>query len=264
MPRGTTVLGVDIGGRTEAEAAEALLAGLGDRLGEPVPLTLDGAGQTVDPAAVGLNLDADGDRRRGPRRAGRTRCGRSSVAPGRRSGGHGRPRACRGAPPGRGRRARRGGDTGLDHLRRADPEGRLRRAGQGPRCAGRGRGPAAGLAAGRAGDGPAEGAAADPGGGGRPGGGRVRPARGRGAGHRHHARSASSHLPGGDRGEPGHQSGTPTAASPRWWTRRSCARRWPTSWPRSSSSRRTPRSRTTTASRRSSRARVGGGSTRPS
>jgi vancomycin resistance protein YoaR len=59
VPRGTTVLGVDIGGRTEAEAADALRAGLGDRLAEPVPLTLDGAGQTVDPAAIGLNVDAD-------------------------------------------------------------------------------------------------------------------------------------------------------------------------------------------------------------
>jgi len=58
VPRGTTVLGVDVGGRSEPEAAAALLAGLGDRLGEAVPVTLDGVPVPVDPAAVGLNLDA--------------------------------------------------------------------------------------------------------------------------------------------------------------------------------------------------------------
>jgi len=59
VPRGTTVLGIDIGGRTEAEAAAALLAGLGDRLAEPVPATVDGTLISVDPAAVGLDLDAE-------------------------------------------------------------------------------------------------------------------------------------------------------------------------------------------------------------
>ena len=53
VPRGTTVLGVDIGGRTEAEAADALRAGLGDRLAEAVPVTLDGAATTLIPPPSG-------------------------------------------------------------------------------------------------------------------------------------------------------------------------------------------------------------------
>lgn len=59
VPRGTTVLGVDIGGRTESDAAAALLGGLGDRLAEAVDVSVDGTAETIDPAAVGLALDAE-------------------------------------------------------------------------------------------------------------------------------------------------------------------------------------------------------------
>ncbi len=58
VPRGTTVLGIDIGGRDQAEASQALLAGLGDRLAEGVPVKVGDKAATVDPAAVGLHLDA--------------------------------------------------------------------------------------------------------------------------------------------------------------------------------------------------------------
>ena len=42
VPRGTTIAGVDVGGRTPAEAAEALEAGLADRVDEPIPVSVDG------------------------------------------------------------------------------------------------------------------------------------------------------------------------------------------------------------------------------
>ena len=59
VDRGVHVLGVDIGGRSGAEAADALRAGLGDRLAEAVPVRSTRRPATVDPAAVGLNLDVE-------------------------------------------------------------------------------------------------------------------------------------------------------------------------------------------------------------
>lgn len=57
VPRGTTVAGVDIGGRAEADASRALTAGLADRVDEPIEVTVDGETQQIDPAAAGLSVD---------------------------------------------------------------------------------------------------------------------------------------------------------------------------------------------------------------
>jgi vancomycin resistance protein YoaR len=58
VPRGTHVLGIDIGGRAKTEAAEALLRGVGARLGEPVTVTVGPTMATIHPEDVGLHLDA--------------------------------------------------------------------------------------------------------------------------------------------------------------------------------------------------------------
>ncbi|MGH3740446.1 MAG: VanW family protein, partial [Micromonosporaceae bacterium] len=57
VPGGTTVLGVNIGGRTVSEAADALKKGLGKRVDEPVPLRIGKSKGKVDPAKVGLKVD---------------------------------------------------------------------------------------------------------------------------------------------------------------------------------------------------------------
>jgi vancomycin resistance protein YoaR len=57
VPRGTTVLGVDVGARSRAAAERALHAAFDARAGEPVDVRLDGRRLTVGPAAVGLSLD---------------------------------------------------------------------------------------------------------------------------------------------------------------------------------------------------------------
>jgi vancomycin resistance protein YoaR len=57
VPRGTTISGVDVGGRTPAEAAEALESGLADRIDEPIPVSVDGERLTVTPEDAGLSVD---------------------------------------------------------------------------------------------------------------------------------------------------------------------------------------------------------------
>jgi vancomycin resistance protein YoaR len=57
VPRGTTVLGVDIGGRSQAEAATALRDGLGKRVGQPVPVRVGAADATINPKQIGLAID---------------------------------------------------------------------------------------------------------------------------------------------------------------------------------------------------------------
>jgi hypothetical protein len=62
VPRGTRVLGVDLGGKSRAEAAAALRAGLagrGDLLTAPVPVQVGGQITQVKPADVGLAVDVD-------------------------------------------------------------------------------------------------------------------------------------------------------------------------------------------------------------
>lgn len=57
VPRGTTVDGVDVGGRTQAAAARALADGLADRADAPIEVLVDGESRTVTPAQAGLSVD---------------------------------------------------------------------------------------------------------------------------------------------------------------------------------------------------------------
>nr|WP_156725899.1 hypothetical protein [Streptomyces apocyni] len=57
VPKGTTVLGVDIGGGTHDEAVKKLDAALGDRANQPIQLALDGKQVELTPAQAGLSLD---------------------------------------------------------------------------------------------------------------------------------------------------------------------------------------------------------------
>ena len=59
VPRGTSVEGVEIGGRTPASAVEALRAGLADRAERPLQVDVEGRTATVDPTAAGLSVDYD-------------------------------------------------------------------------------------------------------------------------------------------------------------------------------------------------------------
>jgi vancomycin resistance protein YoaR len=57
VPRGTTIAGVEIGGRTTTDAAEALRLGLAERLNRPITVTVDGKSQVVTPRDAGLGVD---------------------------------------------------------------------------------------------------------------------------------------------------------------------------------------------------------------
>jgi vancomycin resistance protein YoaR len=57
VPRGTTVAGVPIGGRTPADAARALESGLADRVGEPVLVAVGPDSRELDPRELGLSVD---------------------------------------------------------------------------------------------------------------------------------------------------------------------------------------------------------------
>ena len=57
VPRGTTVAGVDIGGRTQAEAVLALEAGLSERSTAPIRVSVDGTTEEVAPEQAGLAVD---------------------------------------------------------------------------------------------------------------------------------------------------------------------------------------------------------------
>ncbi|GLY95741.1 VanW family protein [Actinoplanes sp. NBRC 103695] len=59
VPRGTRVLGVDLGAKSLAEATRALTGAFGDRTGEPVDVALDGKTVQVKPEAIGMTLDVD-------------------------------------------------------------------------------------------------------------------------------------------------------------------------------------------------------------
>lgn len=58
VPKGTTVLGVDIGGVTKEEAVQKLDAGLGQRASTPLQLTVGGKEQSLAPDKAGLALDS--------------------------------------------------------------------------------------------------------------------------------------------------------------------------------------------------------------
>jgi vancomycin resistance protein YoaR len=57
VPRGTQVLGVDLGNKSRSEAERALADAFGARAAEPVPVDLDGKTVRVEPDGVGLTLD---------------------------------------------------------------------------------------------------------------------------------------------------------------------------------------------------------------
>ena len=59
VPKGTTVLGVDIGGGTRDEAGKKLDAAFGDRTGMPLQLSVDGRNVPLRPDQAGLALDAE-------------------------------------------------------------------------------------------------------------------------------------------------------------------------------------------------------------
>jgi len=57
VPRGTTIAGVDVGGRTQAKAVLALEAGLSELSTAPIPVSVDGATEEVSPEQAGLAVD---------------------------------------------------------------------------------------------------------------------------------------------------------------------------------------------------------------
>ncbi|WP_371654527.1 MULTISPECIES: hypothetical protein [unclassified Streptomyces] len=58
VPKGTTVLGVDIGGGTKEQAVAKLDAKLGKRAAQPLRLSVDGKKETLAPDKAGLALDS--------------------------------------------------------------------------------------------------------------------------------------------------------------------------------------------------------------
>ncbi|MGW1817161.1 hypothetical protein ACWCQM_26765 [Streptomyces sp. NPDC002125] len=59
VPKGTTVLGVDIGGGTKEEAVTKLEAALGKRAQAPLQLSVDGKEEKLSPEKAGLTLDSE-------------------------------------------------------------------------------------------------------------------------------------------------------------------------------------------------------------
>lgn len=57
VPRGTTVAGVEVGGRKADAAAAALEEGLAERVTEPIQLDVEGRTVEIDPAQAGLSVD---------------------------------------------------------------------------------------------------------------------------------------------------------------------------------------------------------------
>ncbi|MGW5864409.1 hypothetical protein ACWFRJ_19825 [Streptomyces sp. NPDC055239] len=58
VPKGTTVLGVDIGGGTRDEAVKKLDEAIGERVTKPLKLSVDGEAVTLRPDQSGLTLDS--------------------------------------------------------------------------------------------------------------------------------------------------------------------------------------------------------------
>ncbi len=58
VPRGTTIAGVEVGGRSREAAVSALERGLADRGSVPIPVSVDGGdAEPVDPSTAGLRVD---------------------------------------------------------------------------------------------------------------------------------------------------------------------------------------------------------------
>ena len=71
MPRGTRVLGVDLGGMSRTEAEQALTDAVGPRTGDPVAVDLAGERFPIEAADIALRLAIDAERRRRRSRAAR-------------------------------------------------------------------------------------------------------------------------------------------------------------------------------------------------
>jgi hypothetical protein len=59
VPKGTTVLGVDIGNQSKGDAVKMLDDALGDRTTAPLNLTIGDRKQTLKPSVAGLSVDTD-------------------------------------------------------------------------------------------------------------------------------------------------------------------------------------------------------------
>ncbi len=59
VPRGTSVLGVDIGGQSDPVAAATLQSQLGDTAAAPIEVSVDGEVTSVPPEVLGLSFDAE-------------------------------------------------------------------------------------------------------------------------------------------------------------------------------------------------------------
>ncbi|GGL04915.1 hypothetical protein GCM10012284_44390 [Mangrovihabitans endophyticus] len=59
VPRGTRVLGLDLGAKSRSEAERALADAYGPRATEPVDVNFDGARLRIAPADIGMTLDID-------------------------------------------------------------------------------------------------------------------------------------------------------------------------------------------------------------
>jgi vancomycin resistance protein YoaR len=57
VPRGTVVLGVDLGGKSRSEAERALTEAVGPRTGDPVPVDLAGTKFSIEAADIALRLN---------------------------------------------------------------------------------------------------------------------------------------------------------------------------------------------------------------
>ncbi len=57
VPRGTTISGVEVGGRDGEAAERALVEGLAERVVAPIPVTVDGEQHTISPERAGLTVD---------------------------------------------------------------------------------------------------------------------------------------------------------------------------------------------------------------
>lgn len=59
VPKGTTVLGVDIGGKTQQDAVNTLDAALESRMTDPLTLVVNGKEHQIQPDILGLTIDTD-------------------------------------------------------------------------------------------------------------------------------------------------------------------------------------------------------------
>jgi vancomycin resistance protein YoaR len=59
IPHGTSIGGIDVGGKTVAQAKALLRDGLGPKATAPIPVTADNVTATIDPVTAGLTLNID-------------------------------------------------------------------------------------------------------------------------------------------------------------------------------------------------------------